>query len=269
MVLEGVSDAVPRHPVDVRAMRVQLAVLSTLGMVYLALALFWVPPHNRLLVPIGALAMGGAATAARALGPARRIGNELVIVWLVLAMGILLPTVAGPPSPRGRGFVTAFLGIFCALGLWAVFRYPARQAPRPRRSLAGDLRWGVLWGAGMAAAFSMIALVIAGIAMLAGGEGFPIGWIVAAYWAGGLVAGAVAGLGRPLGRWPLGSMLVGMPAAGAVYGAVMLAMMLVGETGETTAEQMRSPGFILATLLAICCVIGPLGGLAMRGMGDE
>lgn len=247
------------RPVDRRAMTVQLAVLGALAAVYVALAAFWVPAHNRLLLPAGLLAMAAAAGVAWMLGPGRWGRNEPALVWLALTLLLLIPAVAGPPAPRERGFATGFLGVFCALGLWAVFRYPARQVPRARRSLAADLRWGLLWGAGGAAALSLVMLVVAVLA-LADGERLPVGWILASYWGGGLGAGAIAGLCRPMARWPLGSMLAGMPATGMVYGTVMLAM---GRAGAGGAEPL-TPGLMLATMFVFCVGMGPMAGLVFR-----
>jgi hypothetical protein len=115
-------------------------------------------------------------------------------------------------------------------------------------------------GAGMAALLSLVALCIGGAAALGGGERMPLGWIIAAYWAGGLAAGAVVGLTRRLARWPLASMLIGVPVAMAVYGAAAVSMMMAGEA----PGQEQTPESIHSLVIGIGLAAGPMMGLMLR-----
>ena len=95
-----------------------------------------------------------------------------------------------------------------------------------RRSVAADVRWGVGAGLWFAAAYSVLAAAIfaaRGSAPLAG-AGLTLPGVVAAYFAGGAAGGALVGLGRPLLRWQVGAMLVGVLAAGPLALALLHAL---------------------------------------------
>lgn len=105
-----------------------------------------------------------------------------------------------------------------------------RGAEQPRRAnwrhtLWINVRWGVGWGIGLAVFFSLYALVIL---VLRGSEPFtrvhvtPLGTI-AAYLAGGVMAGAIVGVFRRVARHPVGAMLVGIPASFPVLVALWIA----------------------------------------------
>jgi hypothetical protein len=89
---------------------------------------------------------------------------------------------------------------------------------RASRSLSvavDNVRWGVRGGLFFGLAYSAIALVLYA---LRGRESFEangvtLGSLVAAYVLGALAAGIVVGLLRPLLRWQLGAMAVGVAAA--------------------------------------------------------
>lgn len=100
------------------------------------------------------------------------------------------------------------------------------RAAIAKRSLARDLWWGIGWGAGLAAWYSLLVL---GLALLRGSTEYPqyglTTWrIIGLYWFLGLAAGAVTGLLRPLCEFELGAGLVGWAAGAAVYGGIGLAM---------------------------------------------
>lgn len=259
-----------------RDVRIQLSFLATLAVVYLLLAVYWVPPQNRLLLPLGLVAFSGAAW----VGFTHKVRSDFLTspmgIWaLSLLLFVLIP-VAGPPGPRDRGFLTGFVGVFCALGVWAVYRYSEeyRKSGPGRPALIGSVLWGMACGAGLALVYSLIALVIA-IISLAGDQSlfakFAIFYIVAAYWVGGILGGGVVGLLRPIARWPLGTMLIGIPAAIAIYAAVGTAMVLMEKAGINVSR--HDPGtFTLEDqmwmIFSIGAVAGPMGALYFRDQWD-
>jgi hypothetical protein len=105
----------------------------------------------------------------------------------------------------------------------------ARRSAAQRRSIAADLRWGVLRGLGFAGIISALA-ALAGLA--AGEEGratlaTPLGQMLAWYLGVGAIGGALAGLGRPLLRTGGGAAVLG-----AVVGALGLgSLVYLGEPG--------------------------------------
>jgi hypothetical protein len=74
-----------------------------------------------------------------------------------------------------------------------------------------DLREGVGWGLYLAAAYSAIALiaVLLGGGRVIGEVGATFLFVLIGYFLGGLMSGVIWGLGRPLGRTPTGSVLLG------------------------------------------------------------
>lgn len=257
-------------------LRVQLAILGVLAAAYLVLSTYWVPPHNRLLLPLGVMTFAGAAWVGRSTRSDRNPGQAPLLLWFALLFLLVMIPVAGAPGPRDRGFLTAFLGVFCALGFWATYRYasPASDPHAPRRSLGGDVLWGLAWGTGMAVFYSLIALVIALVSLFSEENlftNFAVGYVIGAYWGGGLLGGALVGLLRPFARWPLGTMLIGIPVAAAVYGAVMIAIVLI----ESSGLQITREGTVdlalqdhLWVLFSIAVVVGPVGALYFRGVPD-
>ena len=91
--------------------------------------------------------------------------------------------------------------------------------------------------------------------------------MVAAYWTGGIIGGAIVGLLRPLAQWPLGTMLIGIPTAAAVYGAIGVAIFFIEQSGlQLTREGMQDMTVrdLLRVTLSIGVVAGPVGALHFR-----
>jgi hypothetical protein len=121
----------------------------------------------------------------------------------------------------------------------------------------------------MAALVSLYVGVMFAVAAVLGQDvsGFGVsgfGLVVGAYWVGGLLAGAVAGLGRPMSHWPLGRMLVGIPVTAAVYGAVWMAIRLMDGPFAEAGSPVDT-----AVLLVFSLCAGPAGGLMMGAMAKE
>lgn len=103
-----------------------------------------------------------------------------------------------------------------------------------------NIQWGLIWGAGFAAFFSLIAIAIWLLMVLTTGDldpwgdiqfvdvqgvepGISIWTILIAYWGGGLAAGTLAGWMRTLAKsawW--GAVLTGIVAGMPVSAAMML-----------------------------------------------
>ncbi len=88
------------------------------------------------------------------------------------------------------------------------------------------------------------------------------GLLVVGYFVGGMVAGGLAALLRPLLTWPLGVMLVGIFGGIAVYSAVV-PVILVMEELEGDPDPMSLAG--MAAIGVICGVLaGPPAALAFK-----
>jgi hypothetical protein len=110
-----------------------------------------------------------------------------------------------------------------------VFRIKSSSSSVGHRTLWDDIRGGWLYATG----FSVIALVIIGVAALSSATGgtqvtgwdtLPLGLplVVLGYFAAGTLGGMAFGILRPLRRWLLGWMLTGFVIAALVYGAVCM-----------------------------------------------
>ena len=84
-----------------------------------------------------------------------------------------------------------------------------------RRDLSQDLGWGIFWGLALAVGVTIVLVVLYALsgAQLFEDHDTTFGGVVAVYFGGGLVGGAVVGLLRPLTRWRWGAAAVGVVAA--------------------------------------------------------
>lgn len=93
------------------------------------------------------------------------------------------------------------------------------------RAMWKNLRWGIVSGLIFAALFSIWVAVLA---LLRGSTrfeeyGVSLWRILESYFAGGICAGAVVGLARPLTKYRIGAAFVGILAAGPVALAIAIA----------------------------------------------
>jgi hypothetical protein len=124
------------------------------------------------------------------------------------------------------------------------------------RDLTKNLSWGLTWGLGFAAWFSLIAGLIYLIAPRehAGGPPVQLPHILTAYWAGGLVAGVLVGVLRPVTRYWWGAALVGLLAMIPISASIGLAMW--GWFTDWTTINLQA-------LLVYGSVVGPVGGILL------
>lgn len=82
------------------------------------------------------------------------------------------------------------------------------------RSFAGRLVWGARWGAIFGLAFVLIAIGLYAVSRQDAFEAHhtSFGKMALAYFFGGVSAGVIVGLLRPLARWKAGAALVGFTA---------------------------------------------------------
>lgn len=93
-------------------------------------------------------------------------------------------------------------------------------------SLVWNVAWGLAWGSLMAAIYCAIGLalrLVRGPHFLKG-YGLPFGTLGLIYLEGGVGAGFVLGLFRPLLRWRAGAIGIGTFAGTIAYGAIAIAM---------------------------------------------
>lgn len=258
---------------DSSAYRVQLGILAGLMAVYLALGFWWLPPENRFLLLLGPLVVGAAGWLGRRQGPRHAIGQEPIAIWLGCFLILFLPVGGSSPESILPGFGVAGVGVVCALGLWAVHRFPADAPTRAGRSFGEEFRSSVEFGLLLASGLSLLVtgvFVVFGILQFVGLTNDPMlsvrswAWIVGAYFAGGFSGGVVVGLLRRLARWPLGAMLVGIPVGTLVYGSVGIALKYIDpEMADMTSQEHIGLAIIIGFLA------GPLGGLIVKGLRLE
>lgn len=122
------------------------------------------------------------------------------------------------------------------------------------RLLATNLRWGVIAGLFFACFYS---LFVTGLYLLRGSAPFEAnettyGQVVLSYFGTGIVAGALVGLLRPLLRWRLGAVVVGVVAAFAVF--VGISLVDQGGFSQWDAGTWRMCA-VLAVLLGAPCAL--------------
>jgi hypothetical protein len=213
------------------------------------------------VVGAGSAVLAALIGLARYLRDHKRSPYEPGMVLIAAAMGLALP-VAHLPGPRGPGFLAAGIALLSAQLLWASARYEV--APSSSSGVQLNLRWGLRWGVWMAAGFSVLALVIVGIAWLSSGgraRGFSVlPFVLGAYWVGGLVGGVILGVLRPVTAWPLGAMIVGFVIAFCVYAACGAALYVGGDPDFADLTLRRG------TMIGVVCglLVGPPAALGTR-----
>jgi hypothetical protein len=230
----------------------------------LAVIVWYVPVGRPILLLPGLFAIVLLSTLARSWGEASHPGKEPLGVFLAAFVLFALPATLVPP-PRGPGFIAAAIGMLCIQAIWAVYRYPtaARTPNEPPRRLLGDLRWGLAWGIGLAVFFSLYVAVLFFLDRI--GTDNPamqaqdFGLVIAAYFAGGVFGGLIAGLLRPASRWPLGAMAMGILVAFPAYWAIGVILPYVDPSdGPTTLREQIGIG------VGCALMIGPPAALAHR-----
>ena len=238
-----------------RPQLIQLAVGGAGAIAYFAHTLSAVHIGRWTLILIGVLLFPATFVLGRRLGTRNRTRQEPVAVMLVTSLAFAMP-VASLSGPRGPGFISSALGLVAVYVLWGALRYEVRDTAA--EGLLSNLGWGIGWGAAFAAVFSLIALVIVGIGAAIGSGDLPaIRFILGAYWAGGLLGGAIVGALRPFGGWPLARMFIGVLTAFCIYGAVVIALKLSGDSqfNDTTLRDQ----LIMAAIAGL--VAGPPSAL--------
>ncbi|MGE5291208.1 MAG: hypothetical protein ACM3ML_29220 [Micromonosporaceae bacterium] len=123
------------------------------------------------------------------------------------------------------------------------------------RRLTADLRFGVTWGLYFALAYVVIAIVV----VLANGgrtlrdTGISFIGLAAGYFAGGILSGAVFGVGRRYARTTIGAMTVGF--------FVALPSAFVMSSLVLSREEWR---LLPRAALILSAIVGPLAALALR-----
>lgn len=247
-----------------RAGPVQAGVIIALWVAYLAVLVWYVPAGRLILLLPGLFAIVLLSTLARSWGEATHPAKEPIGVFLAAFVLFVLPAAFVPP-PRGPAFVAGALGMLCVQAIWAVYRYPTavRVPNAPPRRLLMDLEWGLAWGTGLAVFFSVyvaVLFVLDGIGTndpSMGAREFLL--VIAAYFAGGLLGGLIAGLLRPASRWPLGAMAMGILVAFPVYWAIGLILPYIEPSdAPTTLREQIGIG------VGCALMIGPPAALAHR-----
>ena len=257
----------PDVAATVRGSRVQKVALAALVIgFYIALVLTH-PPNETGEAVVGTLAFLLAWWLSRRWGPLDPPGQEPIAVMLfafllfmfTAAMGGRIPALAAVPPA---------LGFLTTEAIWAVNRYPAdRTAPR-LFSVSANIRWGVGWGVAMAAIFTVYVAVLFLVFSLTRKHNMfadaTLPLIAAAYFAGGICGGFIAGALRPVMHWPLARMAVGILVAFPVYESVgaVLPYIDASSRGMSFKEQV----FIG---LACAMLVGPPAALSIRGKSEK
>lgn len=123
--------------------------------------------------------------------------------------------------------------------------------------LLRNLRWGALWGlcgAVVYCAYGVVLFLLAGERPFAA-KGTTFGAVMAAYLTGGVGAGLILGVLRPLGRWWWGSAVMGLVCSVPIWAAMIFAV-----TGH----------FYWKVVAVLSAVMGPVAGMMSKlRLGSE
>lgn len=244
--------------------RTQLWILYGLAGGFVLFVLTRAPWQHKFMALTGVAAFALAAQTSRRLGPAVIAGKEPLFVAIAGAASLFVPVLFFAFPFSRESMAAILLGMLCIDGFWAIHRYPAPPGARLARrdSLAADLREGVFVGLFMATFFSLFAAAIMLVASL--GEGMRafsiLGWVAGGYFAGGVCAGLVFGMLRPIAAFPLGRMTIGVLGGMAVYGSMAFIIPYVDPDTDLTLRMQ------LLMALALGVIVGPPAAL---GFGDH
>jgi hypothetical protein len=115
-----------------------------------------------------------------------------------------------------------------------------------------NLYWGIGWGLAMACFYCVFVVVLylaQGAAPFEAHE-TTLGTVILIYFAGGITAGALVGLLRPLARWWPGAMLIGFLAAVLVFLGIDVAQTGIGKRRDWQA------------IFAVSLFLGPVCGIS-------
>lgn len=217
-----------------RASRTQWLIVFTAIVVFVVLAVSPPGMTSVLLLSSAAVMWSIIAYVARRLGPAALPSwREPMHVGVLAVCGVgatlvVLAAVAEDHSVLRAGPLL-LLQLLVAQAVWALLRYPVERPKRQgRRSVRKDALWGLALGGIGAGTYSAIALILYVLSAREPGVEAPAGprlsAMVAAYFAGLLSAGLLAGILRPLARWPLGAMGLGILGGWFAYTAIGIAV---------------------------------------------
>jgi hypothetical protein len=120
-------------------------------------------------------------------------------------------------------------------------------------TIRDDLRWGLGIAAFFIAFYALIAVVLY---FLRGADSFEaqglsLPRLLLAYLGGGVVAGCILGLLRPLTRWRLGAALVGVAVALPVFLGIGLALFGMPSTWDSS---------VWGAMVGAAVLLGSVGG---------
>jgi hypothetical protein len=239
-----------------------MAAVPVIAAFYLAVVL--APTHHSTLLTTGTGAIIACWIIAGRCGVDAGAGREMIGVFLACAGAIAMPVAAQAPIPV-RTMVAIGVGILATEAVWAARRFPVFP-PTQRQGPLTRARLGILFGVLMAILVSFIATIPLAIAFFSSAADRAqvrtlVPSIYGAYLLGGASAGLVVGLLRPLSRWPLGTMLLGVFAGVCVYAAI-------APVAELIRDEPQSLPTMMGIALACGLLAGPPAALAMR-YGDE
>ena len=216
-----------------RAARRQWHLVYAVACLYVVLSLAVARLAAWTLIVGAALVWCGMGWLAKRLGRDSKPGFLSVLPVFVLAFSGAFATAALlAATTHGMSEVVVvplLLEVVVTYAVWALLRYPAsRPGRRGPRSLRRDLLWGLALGGAGATVYSAVVFLLyaadGGEAAAVASGAPPLGEVVMGYWGGLLLAGLVAGLLRPLGRYALGAMVLGILGAAFTYGAIGLVL---------------------------------------------
>jgi hypothetical protein len=210
---------------------------------------------------IAALAVSyGASRVGSWLRPKPLAIHEPLAVWGIGTFAVFfVSTLVQFPMTTGS---TALVGLssFIIVGAWALHRLPA-DSLAPQRPVLESMRASVTLGLLMAAAYAIVATLLFGVARAghlddAVFSDRSLVLVISSYVLAAACGGCVVGIARPLIRWPLGRMCVGIPVAALVYGFAGLAMLLIGDPEAPTTLREA-----VVTGASIGGLVGPVGAI--------
>jgi hypothetical protein len=247
-----------------RAYYVQLAILAVLALAFFDLTQFSVSKGRGPLLLAGAVAFPLATIIPLRLTPSSSSGREMIAVMFVAALAFFIPLSTEPPI-QGKAATAAPLGLLVTEGLWALHRYPPIPESSTGRMIT-DITRAVRLGLLIATGFSILAGVIFAVGAVsdsshAADVGAAAGLTIAGYFLGAVLAGAIAGLFRPVLTWPLGVMCAGILGGAVVYGAIAPAVALIEQVDGKEPMSLAAMAWIAA---ACGLFAGPPAAVAFK-----
>lgn len=247
------------------ALVAQVLIVLALIAIFVIFSLNHLPPGSSFVLYVGLAAI--VATAVGRLLPDTESPLEPFFILVVAGGPILALIGLSERAVRLPRLEAAMIAYAAIQAIWGLVRYPSER-PVERISILESIDFTMEKALTFAKNLSGLVIVMTPILIIVAAMnhdlkqvlGLPL--VFVGYFVAALGGGLIAGVLRPLSRWPLGVATTGIPIAALIYGCMMaIVPFLDPEVGSITLAQL------LWGSLGIGLLVGPPAAYSISYQG--